>query len=197
MNAYSISFRTLSPLLLILAVLLASTRNHHFASYTHLPDASWAVFFLAGFYLGRARDLILLLAMAIISDYVAISGFGISDACVSPAYIFLLPAYGALWMAGTLYARCYRFEPETLLPLAGLAFLGTAACELLSSGGFYFFSGRFAETSLTGFGDRWLNYFPQSLEGLAFYLCFAAIAHVALTLGRERNGLIPPHTHTH
>src|SRR5690554_3136356 len=39
------------PIVLGLAVLMAATRSHHFASVTHLPDASWAVFFLAGFYL--------------------------------------------------------------------------------------------------------------------------------------------------
>ncbi len=159
-----------------------------------MPDASWAVFFLAGFYFRRVRELALLLAVAIISDYVAISGFGICDACISPAYVFLLPAYGALWMAGAAYARYYRFEPETLLPLAGLAFLGTAACELLSSGGFYFFSGRFAETSLAGFGERWLSYFPQSLAGVAFYLGFAVVTHIAVTL--SRNGSVS-NVHTH
>ncbi len=33
---------------LLLAALMAATRVHHFAS---IPDASWAVFFAAGFYL--------------------------------------------------------------------------------------------------------------------------------------------------
>ena len=37
------------PIALGLAALMAATRSHHFASVTHLPDASWAVFFLAGF----------------------------------------------------------------------------------------------------------------------------------------------------
>ncbi|MBS1214128.1 MAG: uncharacterized protein H6R26_2745, partial [Proteobacteria bacterium] len=34
---------------LALFALMAATRSHHFASVTHLPDASWAVLFLAGF----------------------------------------------------------------------------------------------------------------------------------------------------
>ncbi len=33
---------------LSLALLMAATRSHHFATALHLPDASWAVFFLAG-----------------------------------------------------------------------------------------------------------------------------------------------------
>jgi hypothetical protein len=36
------------PVGLLLAALIAATRSHHFASALHLPDASWAVFFLAG-----------------------------------------------------------------------------------------------------------------------------------------------------
>jgi hypothetical protein len=33
---------------LMLAALMAATRSHHFATALHLPDVSWAVFFLAG-----------------------------------------------------------------------------------------------------------------------------------------------------
>lgn len=40
-------------LFLVLALVMAATRINHFGA---LPDASWAVFFLAGFYLrGSAR----------------------------------------------------------------------------------------------------------------------------------------------
>ncbi len=36
------------PIGLLLAALMTATRSHHFASTLHLPDASWAGFFLAG-----------------------------------------------------------------------------------------------------------------------------------------------------
>lgn len=178
------------PLLLGLAVLLAATRSHHFASITHLPDASWAVLFLAGFYLRPAWVFAALLGLAVLSDYLAIGAFGVSDFCVSVAYGFLLPAYGALWFAGRRYADHYHFQaatpgssPGQALPwLAGFALAGAAVSEVLSSGGFYFFSGRFAETSLAEFGARLALYFPQALEGLALYLGAAAIAHIVLTL---------------
>ncbi|MBM3153552.1 MAG: hypothetical protein FJZ96_15320, partial [Chloroflexi bacterium] len=45
----------------LLAVMLA-TRFHHFGDALHLPDASWALFFLAGFYLARVWLPVLLLA---------------------------------------------------------------------------------------------------------------------------------------
>lgn len=38
-------------LLALFALLMAATRFHHFGSALFLPDASLAVFFLAGFYL--------------------------------------------------------------------------------------------------------------------------------------------------
>jgi flagellar biosynthesis protein FliQ len=167
---------------LVLATFMAATRSHHFATLTHLPDASWAVFFLAGFYLRPLWIFPALLALAGVSDYVAISQFGVSDFCVSPAYGFLVPAYGALWLAGRWYARRYRFHVATLLPLTVAVLAGAALAELLSSGGFYFFSGRFVETSFAEFGARLFQYFPQALEGLAIYAGAAAIAHALLGL---------------
>jgi hypothetical protein len=177
--------RTTLAIALTLAALMAATRSHHFATVTHLPDASWAVFFLAGFYLRPLWTFPALLVLAGISDYVAIGQFGVSDFCVSPAYGFLLPAYGALWFAGRWYARRYRFHVATLLPLTVAVLAGTALSELLSSGGFYFFSERFAETSLATFGGRLIEYFPQSLEGMGLYVGAAAIAHIFLGLAGQ------------
>jgi len=170
------------PLFLTLTILMAATRSHHFAGITHLPDASWAVFFLAGFYLRPVWVFGALLALAGVSDYLAISQFGVSDFCVSAAYGFLLPAYGALWFAGRRYAGHYRWQWTTLPWLAGFALVGAAISEMLSSGSFYFLSGRFADTNLNEFAGRLALYFPQALEGLALYLGAAVIAHVALTL---------------
>jgi hypothetical protein len=70
----------------------------------------------------------------------------------------------------------------TLVPLAGSLFLGAAVCELISSGGFYFFSGRFAETSLIEFGLRLAKYFPPSLASLAFWMGIAIVVHIVFTL---------------
>jgi len=167
---------------LSLALLMAATRSHHFATALHLPDASWAVFFLAGFYLRPLWMFPALLALAGVSDYVAIAGFGVSDFCASPAYGFLLPAYGALWLAGRWYADRYRFALSTLIPLAGSVVIGAAVCELISSGGFYFFSGRFAETSLVELGLRLGKYFPPSLVSLAFWMGIAIVVHIVFTL---------------
>lgn len=163
-----------------LAVLMAITRSHHFAAVVHLPDASWAVFFLAGFYLRPLWVFPALLALAGASDYVAIHWFAVSDFCVSPAYASLVPAYGSLWLAGRWYARRHRFALATLMPLVGSVLAGAFLCEIFSSGGFYFFSGRFAETGLVTFAQRLAQYFPPSLTAMGFYVAVVAIVHAAL-----------------
>ncbi|WP_045223817.1 hypothetical protein [Methyloterricola oryzae] len=167
-----------------LCLLMAATRSHHFASATHLPDASWAVFFLAGFYVRRLWMLAGLMLLAGVSDYLAVAAFGVNDFCISAAYGFLVPAYAALWFAGRWYASRHRMQWASLLPFAASATAGAVAAELLSSGGFYVFSGRFADLSLATFGERLALYFPQNLEGLALYLGVAVIAHSALYAAR-------------
>jgi len=167
------------PIGLLLAALMTATRSHHFASTLHLPDASWAVFFLAGALLPGWLPLAALLLLAGTVDYLAITFGGVSAFCVSPAYVALLPAYGALYAAGRWYAGRHRPLWRSLLPFSGAALAGTAVCELLSSGGFYFLSGRFTEPTVTELGARLARYFPHALEGMALYLGMAVIVYAA------------------
>jgi hypothetical protein len=170
-----------------LAALMLATRSHHFATPLHLPDASWAVFFLAGALLPGWRPLVGLLGLAAAVDYAAIAFGGVSAFCVSPAYLALAPAYGALYAAGHWYARGHRAELSTLPRFAAAALAGTAICELVSSGAFYAFSGRFADPTLAEFGARLVRYFPLALEGMALYLGAAAIAAaVFMAIGARR-----------
>jgi hypothetical protein len=180
----------------VLALLLITTRNQHFATLHSLPGASWAVFFLAGIYLRPVWVLPALLAFAWGLDFAPhlLSGASLAEIvgggkafCLSPAYFFLLPAYGALWFAGRWYAGKYRFEWRTLLPLGAAALVGAALCELFSSGGFYFLSGRFAEPSLAEFTGRLVTYFPGYLQSLAFYVGIAAVVHALFGLVRGAN----------
>ncbi|MGH8565029.1 MAG: hypothetical protein ACREXW_13455 [Gammaproteobacteria bacterium] len=164
---------------LVLVALMAATRGDDFAGELHLPDASAAVFFLAGLYLRPMWMLPILLVEAAFIDYLAIAVGGVSSFCISPAYGFLLPAYGALWLAGRWYAARHRLAFSTLLPLAVSVVIGGLVSELFSSGGFHFFSGRF-EPHLAEFGLRIARYFPSSLATLAFYVAVAGIVHAAL-----------------
>ena len=86
-------------LLGLLALLMGLTRASHFGSLERLPDASLAVFLLAGFYLPSARVLVLLLLEACLVDLAVTQGDPAAW-CLSPAYWFLSPTYGLLWAAG-------------------------------------------------------------------------------------------------
>ncbi len=117
-------------------------------------------------------------------DVASVTWGGVSNFCVSPAYGFLLPAYGALWYAGRWYAGYHRDAAATLFPLALSVLLGTAICELVSSGGFYFLSGRFEQTSVQEFAGRFAEYFPRSLSSLLFYVGVAGVIHVGCRAGK-------------
>ena len=171
-----------------LALLMAATRGQHLAALGIVPDASWAIFFLAGIYLPSAWGFVALMVEAFALDVSAITWGGVSGFCFTPAYAFLLPAHAALWLAGRWYAGHHRQAWSTLLPLAG-ALLGSAVvAEVLASGGFYLFSGRFAELSLAELGSRLVRYFPSSLEALALYTGLAAVMHAALALPHVEHG---------
>jgi hypothetical protein len=166
---------------LALAALMAATRGQQFAPLgQHLPDASLAVFFLAGFYLRSAWGFVGLFAFATLVDLGAIGWGGVSGYCLTPAYWLLVPAYGAVWGAGRWYAVRHRESVSTLPVLAGALLAGGMAAELFASGGFYLFSGRFADLSLVGFAHSLVDYLPGTLLALSAYVGMAAIVHLSL-----------------
>lgn len=169
---------------LALAALMAATRGQQFAPLgQHLPDASLAVFFLAGFYLRSGWGFLGLFAFATLIDLTAIGWGGVSGYCLTPAYWLLVPAYGSVWAAGRWYARRHRDTASTL-PVLGVALLaGGLAAELFASGGFYLFSGRFAEISLVGFAHSLVDYLPGTLLALFLYVGLGALVHFSLLPG--------------
>ena len=171
----------------VLVVLLIATRGQHFATLQHLPGASWAVFFLVGVCLRPLWVFPALIATVTLLDYSAVTWGGADTFCVTPAYAFLLPAYGALWLAGRWYAQRHRATMTTIVPLTFSLLTGALLCELFSSGGFDFLSGRFAQTSLVEFGARLMKYFPHDLSSLAFYIGIAMVIHAALAALNKHN----------
>lgn len=160
-----------------LVILVIVTRSHHFGTAEYLPGASWAAFFLAGVYLRSNWGLIGLFTLTWSIDFAVYTWGGGSGFCITPAYIFLLPAYFILWIAGRWYSQRLLFNRLTIIPLTLSILVSAFVCELLSSGGFYFFSGRFSDPSLLEFGERLAKYFPYSLQSLAFYIGLTIIVH--------------------
>ena len=175
---------------LLLALVMAVTRLHHFSV---IPDASWGVFFLAGFWLrGSARwAFVLLIAEAVLIDFFVITGQGLdfwTHYCVSPAY-WSMPAYlGAMWLGGSWLAAHQRgLRASTLRLAAGALLASEAACYLISNGSFYWLSDsvplpRSAAHWMGNFADWYLPF----LGTTAAYVGMGAALHVAVTLYTRR-----------
>lgn len=164
----------------LLAVAMLVTRGTHFASIDALPSASWAVFFLAGVYLRPLWGFAAFFALASLIDFSLLEAGRITQWCLSPAYWALVPAYGSLWVAGRVYANCHRNELGTLLPLGLCLIAGACVAYMCSGGGFYFFSGRYADPSIAGFLPRIAHYLPPHMGYLAMYVAAAALTHMGV-----------------
>ena len=169
-----------------LIVLMGITRTSHFGSPISLPDATLAIFLIAGFMLPRytwmalaAFTLLLLEAGGI--DYYAIAYRGVSDYCVSPAYWFLLPTYASMWLGGRWFAAHQQNNLRGLALFGGVSWLATTVAFLISNGSFYLLSGRFTDMSVTEYATRVAKYYPSYLGSSLMYLALAAIIYASLS----------------
>ncbi len=178
---------------LALALVMALTRVHPSLLHHAVQDATWGIFFLAGFWLsgsGRwagfkwAFPLLMLEAVAI--DYVVISGRGLdfwSHYCVSAAYWFLIPSYFSLWLGGSWLARHQVGLRLQTLGMALLALLiGTTACYLLSNGSFYWLSNNVPlPRSTAAWMANLFDWYLPFLQTTALYVGLGAVMHVLVT----------------
>lgn len=163
-----------------LAALMAATRDHHFGAALHLPDASLAIFLLAGFYLPRWTFPLLLVGAGLV-DYLAINYGGVSGWCFSPAYWFLIPTYALMWFGGRFVAAHHSHSWRGLALFTATSLVVTSAAFVVSSGSFYLFSGRFAEMSALQYAASMAGYYGQYLTSTMLYLAIAASAQIAIT----------------
>ncbi len=167
-----------------LAALLAATRLHHFGA---VPDASWAVFFIAGFYLVRdARWAFpVLMALAVLVDWIAITRQGLSfwsHYCVSPAYWCLVPAYFAMWAGGTwLRRRVGGGAFADVARLVGSLAVAVVVCHLIAQGSFYWISSSVAEPTVAGWWKNYTDWLLPYARVAAMYVGAAAMLHVLAT----------------
>lgn len=175
-TCYTSSPRTQAFIGLFLMAFMLATRFHHFGDALHLPDASWAIFFLAGFYLGPFW-LGALMLQAVAIDVAAVGWMGVPDFCLTSAYAGLQLAYGILW-AGGRWFRARGVEGLAGLPgLLGAVGVSGLAAFALSNGAFYWLGGRVAEPNWPQFLQTWLDYAPAYLGVMALYVGLAALVH--------------------
>jgi len=175
-TCHTCSPRTQTFIGLGLMAFMAATRFQHFGDTLHLPDASWAIFFIAGFYLSPGWFLALL-AGAVGIDVASVGWMGVSGYCLTPAYAAMLPAYAALWFGGRWLARRASNDMAGFARLAGAGAAATSAAFVISNGAFYWFGGRVAETSLAQFAQTFIDYAPAFFGSTLMYLAVAAAAH--------------------
>ncbi len=180
-----------------LAALMAATRFSHFGSAVSLPDASYAVFFLGGLYLARSAHISMAAFVALILeagwiDYYATSVQGISDWCMSPAYWFLIPTYGSLWLVGRWVAsrnasKGYTPEGKALFDLGLSAWAAGSFAFVFSNATFYLFSGRFADMSAGEYTSRVAQYYVSYVSMALLYIACAVAIHMAAgIISRQR-----------
>ncbi|WP_462115248.1 hypothetical protein [Lysobacter xanthus] len=181
-----------TPILLLLAALMAATRINHFAP---VPDASWAVFFIGGFYLSTWTRWAfpLLMALAVAVDYAVITRSGASfwqHYCVSPAYWALVPAYFAMWAGGLWLRRRNVANDLRSLGLLGAAVVAsTVVCQLISQGSFYWVSNSVQSPTVAGWWQNYVQWLFPYMRTAAMYVAGAALVHMAATsLMRGRSG---------
>ncbi|WP_114238808.1 hypothetical protein [Dyella sp. C9] len=177
---------------LALALVMAATRIHLSLFHHDVWDASWAIFFLAGFWLrGSARWAFpLLMAEAVLVDFVVISSQGINfweHYCVSAAYWFLVPSYLSLWLGGSwLAGRKPGLNLRGAVLAAGAVLASWAACYVISNGSFYWLSNSVPQPRSVGawvanMGD-WYLFF---LEATVLYIVLGLVVHaLAVQLSR-------------
>ncbi|KAF1014704.1 MAG: hypothetical protein GAK31_02191 [Stenotrophomonas maltophilia] len=167
----------------VLVLLMAATRVNHFAA---IPDASWAVFFIGGFYLRAWTRWVfpLLMVFAVLVDWIVIRSSGLDfwqHYCVSPGYWMLLPTYFSLWAGGMLLGLGYHGARWAVLARGVLLLVGSVAlCHLFAQGGFYWTSSNVADPTLAGWWQNYTQWFGPYLRTAACYVALAAALQLAV-----------------
>lgn len=171
-----------------LIALMAMTRFNHFGSSVALPDASYAVFFLGGLFLGRVRAALAILAVLLVGaamvDYYAINFAGVSGWCVTQAYGFLVFAYSALWYVGRWYAPRHDLSGKGMLGLFAAAVAAGSLAFVIANVSFYLLAGYFGSMSVADFTASVAQYYGSYVTVAVLYIGCAVIVqmlHAMLT----------------
>jgi hypothetical protein len=154
---------------IVLMVLMAATRIEHFGVGQIAPDASTAVFFLAGLLIGNPFWLLVFLVEASLLDVMAIKVVGVEAVCVTLGYGLMIPAYGALWLAARFVRATERLDLFSVAKLVCACSAGVLVFFLFSNIGYYLGGGFESSMGIDEYARRVVRYFPAYLTGTLFY----------------------------
>lgn len=163
-----------------LVTLMALTRLPMAAGPLHLQDASWAVFFVAGFYLRQHWRWAFpaLMAEAVLVDLVAIQWLGTSNYCLTVAYWFLVPSHAVLWLGGAWLAERLSLDARGAARLALSVATATSLCFLISNGSFYWLGERAAAPTWAGWIENMGHWYWPFVSVAMGYCGSAALLHL-------------------
>jgi hypothetical protein len=182
--------KPLAGIFTVLIVLMLATRYNHFGSSFSLPDASLAVFLTTGLLLARNKlystiAFIVLLSTAGGIDFYATQIQGVSAACITPAYWFLIPTYATMWIAGHwLGLRKYN-GPSSIALFAVVSWLAISIAFFISNTSFYLFSGNYTEMSALEYASRVQQYYAPYVSGSLIYLTITLIAYMLFSYSEK------------
>lgn len=179
-TCYNCAPRTQTLIGLSLMAFMLATRFHHFGDALHLADASWALFFLAGFYLSPGW-LAALMLQAVAVDVATVGWMGVSDYCITPAYAALQLAHVALWQGGRWLRHHYSEDLAGLGRFAAAALLAVSLAFVLSNASFFWLGGRVENPGMGLFVEQFARYYPLYLGINALYLAVAGLLHAVAT----------------
>jgi len=188
-----LSSTTTVPWLLSFALLalLIGTRSQfvvehlHFSPALRAPDATLAVFFLAGLWLASAPFVLVLLGAAALADQIAFAG-GVPDWCLTPAYVCLIPAYLVMWFAGRYCRGADLMSAAGAFRMIGALAIGCLIEFIISSGSFFLWSGYFPAMSAGEYWSKTIGYYPSYLGWAAVYIAAAlAVASIVRAFRSE------------
>jgi hypothetical protein len=110
-------------------------------------------------------------------DYAAIRYLGIPNYCVTVAYWFLLPSYGALWIGGAWLRKHLTIDLRGAL-MAAVCLVGSiSVCYLISNGSFYWLGDK-AEPSWSGWIANLGHHYWPFLKTPLVYVGVVAVLYL-------------------
>ncbi|MEM6936078.1 MAG: hypothetical protein AAF552_06450 [Pseudomonadota bacterium] len=173
-----------------LAALMLATRGNLLGAIVpvQLHDASWAAFLLAGAVLRKPVYLALLATLALGLDYAALCAGSLDLAgCLKPSYLTLLGAWAMLWVAGRMI-RTGSWDLATAGRNVLLVLAAITTAYVLTSGGFYLWSGHYEAWSISQFWNMSAPFFLVALGSTVGYTALGLLAQQVTTSsprGRE------------
>lgn len=163
-----------------IAFFMLLTRGSHMLTSVSLPDASIVLFLLGGLFLKRAGWFATFFVLATVIDFGTAAFDPAQGFCLTDGYWGLIPAYGAMWLAGMWLGK--QKDAFSIVPYTVVAMLSSFVAFVISTQTYYLFSGRFpAEGIIEAMKHGWV-YLPVWMSSTVVYF---ALIWLSVTLLRR------------